>query len=125
MSCNKYCTGVAVALSSLVMTWGCPSFAATPSVEQKVDVQQENTFPAWWKEAVFYQVYPRSFKDTNGDGIGDIRGIIEKLDYLKSLGIDAIWMNPHYASPNTDNGYDISDYRQIMKEYGTMADFDT
>lgn len=87
-------------------------------------VQREKDYPAWWKEAVFYQVYPRSFKDSNGDGIGDINGIIEKLDYLKSLGVNAIWINPHYDSPNVDNGYDIRDYRKIMKEYGTMADFD-
>ena len=78
----------------------------------------------WWKEAVFYQVYPRSFRDTNGDGIGDIRGIIEKLDYLKELGIDAIWLSPVYDSPNDDNGYDIRDYRAIMSEFGTMEDFD-
>lgn len=78
----------------------------------------------WWKEAVVYQIYPRSFKDTNGDGIGDLKGIISKLDYVKSLGVDAVWLNPIYASPNDDNGYDISDYRQIMKEFGTMADFD-
>nr|WP_113869570.1 alpha-glucosidase [Brenneria salicis]NMN91671.1 oligo-1,6-glucosidase [Brenneria salicis ATCC 15712 = DSM 30166]RBP57484.1 oligo-1,6-glucosidase [Brenneria salicis ATCC 15712 = DSM 30166]RLM28557.1 glucohydrolase [Brenneria salicis ATCC 15712 = DSM 30166] len=80
--------------------------------------------PAWWKEAVFYQVYPRSFKDSNGDGIGDLRGITEKLDYLKNLGVNAIWINPHYDSPNKDNGYDIHDYRKIMKEYGNMDDFD-
>lgn len=78
----------------------------------------------WWKEAVIYQIYPRSFMDSNGDGIGDIRGIIEKLDYLKELGIDAIWLSPHYKSPNDDNGYDISDYRDIMDEFGTMADMD-
>ncbi|AIU88810.1 MULTISPECIES: glycoside hydrolase family 13 protein [Pectobacterium] len=80
--------------------------------------------PVWWKEAVFYQVYPRSFKDSDGDGIGDLKGLTEKLDYLKALGINAIWINPHYDSPNTDNGYDIRDYRKIMKEYGTMDDFD-
>ena len=80
--------------------------------------------PKWWKEAVFYQIYPRSFYDTNGDGIGDLRGIIEKLDYLKDLGIDAIWMSPIYDSPNDDNGYDIRDYHKIMKEFGTMEDFD-
>ncbi|MFT8315636.1 MAG: alpha-glucosidase [Clostridium sp.] len=79
---------------------------------------------AWWKESVVYQVYPRSFKDSNGDGIGDIGGIIEKLDYLKSLGIDVIWISPIYKSPNDDNGYDISDYRDIMTEFGTMEDFD-
>ena len=78
----------------------------------------------WWKEAVIYQIYPRSFKDSNGDGIGDLKGIISKLDYLKSLGIDAVWLNPIYESPNDDNGYDISDYRGIMKDFGTMQDFD-
>ena len=78
----------------------------------------------WWKEAVVYQVYPRSFKDSGGDGVGDLKGIISKLDYIKSLGVDVIWLNPVYASPNDDNGYDISDYRDIMKEFGTMADFD-
>ncbi len=78
----------------------------------------------WWKEAVFYQIYPRSFYDTNGDGIGDLRGIIEKLDYLKELGVDALWLSPIYDSPNDDNGYDIRDYHKIMKEFGTMEDFD-
>lgn len=80
--------------------------------------------PQWWKEAVFYQIYPRSFKDSNGDGIGDINGIIEKLDYLKDLGVDCIWCSPMYKSPNDDNGYDISDYYDIMDDFGTMADFD-
>lgn len=78
----------------------------------------------WWKEAVAYQVYPRSFYDTNGDGIGDIRGVIEKLDYLEDLGIDVIWLSPVYESPNDDNGYDISDYQDIMAEFGTMDDLD-
>lgn len=78
----------------------------------------------WWKEAVCYQVYPRSFKDSNGDGIGDINGVIEKLDYLKDLGIDVVWISPIYESPNDDNGYDISDYQNIMKDFGTMEDFD-
>ena len=66
--------------------------------------------PAWWKEAVFYQIYPRSFKDSNGDGIGDLKGILEELDYIKMLGVDAIWLSPIYDSPNDDNGYDIRDY---------------
>lgn len=79
---------------------------------------------AFWKEAVVYQIYPRSFKDSNGDGIGDIRGIIEKLDYLKELGVDVVWLSPVYQSPNDDNGYDISDYRAIMDEFGTMADWE-
>lgn len=77
----------------------------------------------WWKEAVAYQIYPRSFKDSNGDGIGDLQGIISKLDYLKELGIDVIWVCPIYKSPNDDNGYDISDYKDIMEDFGTMEDF--
>ena len=79
---------------------------------------------AWWKEAVVYQIYPRSFMDSNGDGIGDINGITEKLEYLQELGIDVIWLSPVYQSPNDDNGYDISDYQAIMTEFGTMEDFD-
>ena len=78
----------------------------------------------WWHSSVVYQIYPRSFNDSNGDGIGDIQGIIEKLDYLKILGIDVIWLSPVYKSPNDDNGYDISDYYEIMDEFGTMADMD-
>lgn len=89
------------------------SFCQTNPVDQK-----------WWKEAVVYQIYPRSFKDSDGDGIGDLKGIISKLDYIKSLGVDVVWLNPIYSSPNDDNGYDISDYRNIMKEFGTMNDFD-
>jgi oligo-1,6-glucosidase len=87
---------------------------------------EEKSFPKkeWWKEAVVYQIYPRSFKDTDGDGVGDLKGIISKLDYIKSLGIDVVWLNPIYGSPNADNGYDISDYQAIMKEFGTMEDFD-
>ncbi len=78
----------------------------------------------WWQEAVIYQIYPRSFKDSNGDGIGDLQGIISKLDHLKWLGINVLWLSPFYKSPNADNGYDISDYQNIMDEFGTMADFD-
>src|SRR5580698_8116000 len=78
----------------------------------------------WWKEAVVYQIYPRSFKDSNGDGIGDLPGITSKLDYLKELGVNVIWLSPHFDSPNADNGYDIRDYRKVMTEFGTMADFD-
>ncbi|MDE5412730.1 glycoside hydrolase family 13 protein [Alkalihalobacterium chitinilyticum] len=78
----------------------------------------------WWKESVVYQIYPRSFMDSNGDGIGDIQGIISKLDHLKDLGIDIIWLSPVYKSPNDDNGYDISDYKDIMDEFGTMADWE-
>ena len=79
---------------------------------------------AWWKEAVVYQIYPRSFMDSNGDGIGDLKGITSRLDYLKELGIDVIWLSPVYRSPNDDNGYDISDYQNTMEEFGTMEDFD-
>ncbi|MCL2894272.1 glycoside hydrolase family 13 protein [Brenneria tiliae] len=78
----------------------------------------------WWQEAVVYQIYPRSFNDSNGDGIGDLNGITQKLDYLNNLGVDVIWLSPHFDSPNADNGYDIRDYRKVMAEFGTMADFD-
>jgi oligo-1,6-glucosidase len=78
----------------------------------------------WWKEAVVYQIYPRSFKDSNRDGIGDLKGIASELDYIKGLGVDVIWLSPHFDSPNADNGYDIRDYRKVMTEFGTMADFD-
>ena len=78
----------------------------------------------WWKEAVVYEIYPRSFMDSNGDGIGDLKGVTSRLDYIKDLGADCIWLCPVYSSPNVDNGYDIADYRQIMADFGTMADFD-
>jgi oligo-1,6-glucosidase len=77
----------------------------------------------WYKDAVIYQIYPRSFADSNGDGIGDIPGIIGKLDYLRDLGVDAVWLSPCYVSPNDDNGYDISDYREINPEFGTLEDW--
>ena len=83
-----------------------------------------NETKAWWKEAVIYQIYPRSFADSNGDGIGDLNGITEHLPYLEKLGVDVLWLSPIYQSPNDDNGYDISDYRNIMTEFGTMEDFD-
>jgi oligo-1,6-glucosidase len=87
-------------------------------------VSTENQQKEWWKESIVYQIYPRSFKDSDGDGVGDLRGIISKLDYIKSLGVTAIWLNPIYTSPNDDNGYDVSDYKNIMKEFGTMQEFD-
>jgi len=80
--------------------------------------------PKWWKEAVVYQVYPRSFKDSNGDGVGDLPGITSKLDYLQKLGVNIIWLSPHFDSPNADNGYDIRDYRKVMTEFGNMSNFD-
>ena len=85
----------------------------------------DTTDRKWWKEAIVYQIYPRSFKDNDGDGVGDLKGIISKLDYVKSLGVTAVWLNPIYSSPNDDNGYDVSDYRNIMKDFGTMQDFDS
>ncbi len=78
----------------------------------------------WWKKSVVYQIYPRSFCDSNGDGIGDLGGIIRKLDYLNELGVDVVWLSPVYKSPNDDNGYDISDYQDIMEEFGTLADWE-
>ena len=78
----------------------------------------------WWKESVVYQIYPKSFKDSNGDGVGDIRGIIQKLDYLKELGVNVLWISPMLESPQDDNGFDISDYRRIYEEYGTMEDYE-
>ena len=99
-------------------------FAFTISAFSQSKSTDPGNQPKWWKEAVVYQVYPRSFQDSNGDGLGDLRGILSRLDYIKSLGVTVIWLNPIYGSPNDDNGYDISDYRGIMKEFGTMQDFD-
>ena len=96
--------------------------SAVPSSAQKLVNGYE---PKWWKEAVVYQIYPRSFKDSNGDGIGDLPGITSKLDYLQKLGVNVIWLSPHFDSPNADNGYDIRDYRKVMTEFGDMQDFDT
>ena len=79
----------------------------------------------WYKDAVIYQIYPRSFCDSNNDGMGDIKGIISKLDYLKDLGVNCVWLSPVYESPQEDNGYDISDYRNIYPPFGTMEDFKT
>ena len=78
----------------------------------------------WVKDLVIYQIYPRSFCDSNGDGVGDLPGILQKLDYLEELGVNAVWLSPVYRSPNDDNGYDISDYQETMEEFGTMEDFD-
>ncbi|OSM94301.1 glycoside hydrolase family 13 protein [Lonsdalea populi] len=104
----------------------CLLAAAVSSVAlaQSADAAEEKRKHEWWKEVVVYQIYPRSFNDSNGDGIGDLNGITEKLDYLKTLGVDVIWLSPHFDSPNADNGYDIRDYKKVMKEFGTMNDFD-
>ena len=105
---------ITIFLLILIFNCSCNQKQEKPTVQNKT----------WWKEGIIYQIYPRSFKDSDGDGIGDLKGIIEKLDYIKSLGVTMVWLNPIYASPNDDNGYDISDYRAIMKEFGTMEDFD-
>lgn len=94
------------------------------ATKKEEEVAAGNIDKKWWKGTIVYQIYPRSFKDSNGDGVGDLRGIIDKLDYIESLGVNAVWLNPIYSSPNADNGYDVSDYRNIMAEFGTMADFD-
>ena len=122
-------TRIAFLLPSIIIMAACIMPAACGSNQHHPMAQDRNSdsIPGrkWWKEAVVYQIYPRSFKDDNGDGIGDLKGILSKLDYIQSLGVNVVWLNPIYASPNTDNGYDISDYRKIMQEFGTMADFDT
>ncbi len=110
-----------ITILGLALLFGC-SNAKPVNADATEDKSQLDR--KWWKEDVIYQIYPRSFKDSNGDGIGDLRGIIQELDYIKSLGIDMVWLNPIYSSPNFDNGYDISDYRNIMTDFGTMADFD-
>lgn len=91
------------------------------SAEKVVDTSIKND--TWWKEGILYQIYPQSFKDTDGDGFGDFKGVVEKLDYIQSLGVSIVWMNPFFESPLVDNGYDVSDYRAILPRYGTMADF--
>ncbi len=117
--CKNFLPMMAMLLVSIFS--GCNN-AAT---DKKTTVAtKDSSDKKWWKEAIVYQLYPRSFKDSDGDGVGDLKGIISKLDYIKSLGIDAVWINPIYSSPNDDNGYDISDYRGIMKEFGSMEDFD-
>ena len=108
-------------LASSGSGWAQRAPAAKRPAAQPTAMNQKET---WWKEAIVYQVYPRSYKDSNGDGVGDLRGLISKLDYIKSLGVNVIWLNPIFGSPNDDNGYDISDYRAIMKDFGTMQDFD-
>ena len=103
-------------LSALLTLTACQKETTTD-----LDPSQQHT---WWKEAVIYQIYPRSYADSDGDGVGDLRGIIQHLDYIQSLGVDVVWLNPIFPSPNDDNGYDVSDYTAIMSDFGTMQDFD-
>jgi oligo-1,6-glucosidase len=111
--------------SLLFLLAACAPAAPAPAPTTPAGREAGVPHRAWWKEVVVYQVYPRSFEDSDGDGVGDIRGVTSRLDYIKSLGVDVIWLNPVYQSPNNDNGYDISDYRAIMPQMGTMADFDS
>jgi len=103
----------------------CTVIAVAVACTQKKSLTSAPGERKWWKEAIVYQIYPRSFKDADGDGVGDLKGIISKLDYIQSLGVTTVWLNPIYSSPNDDNGYDVSDYKNIMQQFGTMADFDT
>jgi oligo-1,6-glucosidase len=108
-----------ILLLATILSFSCNEKKTVSTISQTLPKTKD-----WWKEAIIYQLYPRSFKDTDGDGVGDLKGIIQELDYIKSLGVTAVWINPIYSSPNEDNGYDISDYKNIMKDFGTMADFD-
>ncbi|HOY13785.1 MAG TPA: alpha-amylase family glycosyl hydrolase, partial [Saprospiraceae bacterium] len=109
----------------LVLLFAIVAMFAACKEEKIEDHMTSGQNKKWWKEAIVYQIYPRSFKDSNGDGIGDLRGIIDQIDYLKSLGITAIWLNPIYSSPNADNGYDVSDYRNIHQDFGDLQTFDS
>jgi alpha-glucosidase len=105
---------------AMVVAGVCLALSASRAQERTEDAEGH----LWWQHAVFYEVYPRSFADSNGDGIGDLRGIESKLDYLKQLGVDAIWITPCYPSPQVDFGYDVSDYENIDPMYGSLGDFD-
>src|SRR5580700_3696861 len=111
----------ALFLGSMALTAAAQTTASKPEAQVKTTAANEHD---WWKNAVIYEVYPRSFQDSNGDGIGDLNGITGRLDYLKDLGVDAIWLTPVYPSPHVDFGYDISNYLDIDPQYGTLADFD-
>src|SRR5438270_10873249 len=109
-------------------TFALAVFLAATGLAAQTTVVASGSAPAidntWWKHAVIYEIYPRSFQDSNGDGIGDLNGITERLDYLQALGVDAIWISPMYPSPQVDFGYDISDYENVDPQYGTLKDFD-
>ncbi len=126
---KKHLSMLIVAAAAALLLGGTTDMAANAQTAAESKISSAKLIngyrPAWWKEAVVYQVYPRSFKDSNGDGIGDLPGITSKLDYIQGLGVNVIWLSPHFDSPNADNGYDIRDYRKVMTEFGTMADFDT
>src|SRR5271165_3390506 len=114
MKTHRWRSATCLAAVALGLAAGLASAQRSPGPEKK----------PWWQNAVIYQIYPRSFADSNGDGIGDINGITSHLDYLKDLGVDGIWITPFFPSPQVDFGYDITDYNGIDRQYGTMADFD-
>lgn len=111
---------IVLLLAAFLLTFGCKQETKREQEPVALETQKK-----WWKEGILYQLYPQSFKDTDGDGFGDFQGVIEKLDYLESLGINMVWMNPFFESPLVDNGYDLSDYRAILPRYGKMDDFET
>src|ERR1700746_780333 len=123
MHWTKSVFAAAIATCALGVSIGAPASTATVQA-QTSSAQAQPTGSEWWRHAVIYEIYPRSFQDSNGDGVGDIKGITSRLDYLHDLGVDAIWITPMYPSPGVDYGYDISDYTAIDPVYGTMADFD-
>jgi len=120
ISCMRWYLRYKLALIRIAIVSGLLSIGVPAPAQRLINGYE----PKWWKEAVVYQIYPRSFKDSNGDGIGDLPGITSKLDYLQKLGVNVLWLSPHFDSPNVDNGYDIRDYRKVMTEFGTMDDFD-
>ena len=119
MHCYKKIASCAIAL-----ILGAAALGAAGQIAPSQSKRQSGSAQDWWKNAVIYEIYQRSFQDSNGDGIGDLNGITRRLDYLKDLGVDAIWLTPCYPSPQVDFGYDISDYKNIDPKYGTLADFD-
>src|SRR5579871_2103350 len=122
-SSRSRAVGMFFASLALFVLFSFPCTAQTdPLANTNSAVHQSND--PWWKHAVFYEIYPRSFQDSDGDGVGDLNGITQRLDYLESLGVDAIWIAPFYPSPQVDFGYDISDYQSIDAQFGTLADFD-
>jgi 1,4-alpha-glucan branching enzyme len=111
-------------VGKLQIKGGIYNMVPAQPLNNKFPVAQLAEAPAWWRGAVIYQIYPRSFQDSNGDGIGDLPGIVERMDYLASLGVDALWVSPFFRSPMRDFGYDIADYRAVDPMFGELADFD-
>src|SRR5262252_82223 len=122
--CWQHFAAFLLSLVSVCALVPCAQKQAVGAPQSLTSRQRPNGSGPWWKHAVIYEIYPRSFQDSNADGIGDLRGIASRLDYLRDLGVDAIWLTPIYPSPQVDFGYDISDYTAIDPVYGTMEDFD-